>query len=212
MTVEQGVALAIALASLAAVPSLSVFVVVTQTLHGGRWSGVMTALGIVLADLLYVLFALGGWAILVKVLGQWILGLRLIGALYLIVIGVGLLRSQERFSGREAAPTVGGNVRGWSSLATGFFLTLGDQKAILFYLGFFPAFVNIKQLSQGEFLGILGITAIAVGGVKVLYVFGAEHARVWLGDRVQRGMNYWAGGVMLGVGLWLLAQCVGLLS
>ena len=49
---------------------------------------------------------------------------------------------------------------------TGLLVTLGDQKAILFYLGFFPAFVNLAALSLADTSLILAVATVAVGGPK----------------------------------------------
>jgi len=48
-------------------------------------------------------------------------------------------------------------------------ITLGDQKAILFYLGFFPAFLDLVAMSALDTAVILLVTTVAVGGVKLAY-------------------------------------------
>ena len=54
---------------------------------------------------------------------------------------------------------------------TGTSLTLADQKAILFYFGFFPACINLSALSVPDVLIITGITAVASEGSKLVYVY-----------------------------------------
>ena len=42
---------------------------------------------------------------------------------------------------------------------TGTSLTLSDQKAILLYLGFFPAFISLSALSVPDAMIIIGVMA-----------------------------------------------------
>jgi threonine/homoserine/homoserine lactone efflux protein len=67
-----------------------------------------------------------------------------------------------------------------SSFTSGLLLTLGDQKAILFYLGFFPAFVDLDTVTLADVLLICLITLVTVGGVKLLYA--------WLVSRAGRAL------------------------
>ena len=54
---------------------------------------------------------------------------------------------------------------------TGTSLTLSDQKAILFYLGFFPAFISLSALSVPDAMINIGVMAVAPGGAKPVYVY-----------------------------------------
>ena len=67
-----------------------------------------------------------------------------------------------------------------SSFSSGLLLTLGDQKAIFFYLGFFPAFVDLDSVTFIDILVICLITLVTVGGVKLLYA--------WLVSRAGRAL------------------------
>ena len=54
---------------------------------------------------------------------------------------------------------------------TGMSITLADQKAILLYFGFFPAFISLSALSVPDVLIIIGITAVAPGGARLIHVY-----------------------------------------
>jgi threonine/homoserine/homoserine lactone efflux protein len=85
-------------------------------------------------------------------------------------------------------------------------ITLGDQKATLFYLGFFPAFVDISEISSLDTIIIVAITTVAVGGVKLGYAILADRARLLISSRMRQGMNIAAGCVMIAVGVFLLTK------
>ena len=55
-------------------------------------------------------------------------------------------------------------------------MTLADHKAILFYMGFFPAWLELSELTITDTGVIFLVTFIAVGGVKCGYAFLAATA------------------------------------
>ena len=92
---------------------------------------------------------------------------------------------------------------------TGLMITLGDQKAILFYLGFFPAFIDLSRMTAADTLIIIVIATIGVGGAKLVYAYLADRARVMLNDSgAARGLNLLAAGIMIAVGIVLLLKTV----
>lgn len=189
-----------AMAVLAAVPSVSVLAVTARAAALGFAHGVYTTLGIVAGDIVFILIAVLGLAVLAETFGDWFFLVRYAGGLYLIFIGVVLWRSAP--SQREHA---GESITGspLASVLVGLFITLGDQKAILFYLGFFPAFIDLAALSVLD-VGLVMLTAtVTLVGVKLVYAGLAARAGLRLGPAAGRWMNRLAGGVMVVVGLWL---------
>jgi threonine/homoserine/homoserine lactone efflux protein len=102
----------------------------------------------------------------------------------------------------------------WSSFWMGLLITLADQKATLFYLGFFPAFVDMTKITRLDTGIIIAIAIVAVGGVKVIYAAIAARAGLLVGDvlkeplrdRLTKYLNFLAGCVMVAVGLFLLLK------
>jgi len=188
---------------LAAMPSTSVMLVVARSATAGVANGLAAVLGIVLGDLVYVALALLGLAAVAELLGSLFMLVRYMGALYLLWLGFRLLRSgKDSRSAPHASATSGGLL---ASLLTGFFLTLGDVKAILFYASLFPLFIDASRLSGADIGIILAITCLSVGGVKGCYVFAANCiASMSANTRLQGITRKLAGGLMLGAGGYLL--------
>jgi len=181
-----------AMVVLAALPSLSVLVVVARAAAGGWRHGVAAAAGIVLGDLVLMSIALVGVAAVTQALGPWYGVLNLLAAAYLAWMGVKLWRASGAGAAPEAVPT---SLAG--SLAAGWLLTLGDQKAVLFYLAFFPAFLDLGALTAAD-LGVVAlITIVAVGGTKCLYALLAAQVRQRLRPGYGRGLQRGAGGVLV---------------
>lgn len=194
MSVGSALALLLALAALAALPSASVMLVVARSAALGRSHGAAVAAGIVAADLLFILVAVFGLALLLEWLGPWFVLVHVLAAGWLVWLGVSLWRSAA--GSVDGAAVRGGESR-VGSLVAGFTLTLADQKAVLFYLAFLPAFLDLERLTASDLALLAVITVLAVGGVKLAYALLAERAARRLGAAGSRHLARVAAGVML---------------
>ena len=186
----------------ALVPSVSVLAVTTRSAAHGFSHGALTALGIVTGDLIFILIAIYGLALLAAALGDHFDLIRYIGGAYLIWLGFAFWHSRPA---QAAARSSAASAR--SSFLTGLLITLADQKAILFYLGFFPAFVDLATLTLADTGIILAVAAFAVGAPKLLYAWLAERAgRLLHSKRMTRMLQAVAGTTLIGVGLVLIAR------
>jgi len=190
---------------LAIVPSVSVLAVTARAAAFGFTHGLFTALGIVVADILFILVAVYGLALIADMMGEQFRFIQFIGAAYLIWLGISLWRADAYSRRCESI-----RQSSWSSsFLTGFLITLGDQKAIFFYLGFFPAFIDLSTMTPLDTLIIVLIAIVGVGGAKLVYAFLADRASVMFKDsHALRGMNVLAAGIMIAVGIALLLKAL----
>ncbi|MBD2016626.1 LysE family translocator [Microcoleus sp. FACHB-53] len=202
MTFSSIVALFSAMVVLAAIPSVSVLAVSTRSATSGFIHGIFTSLGIVLGDIIFIIIAIWGLSLLAETMGSLFVLIKYLGGAYLILLGIGLCRS--KFKDIKTEEIVKSSLM--SSFLTGLFITLGDQKATLFYLGFFPAFLDISKISYFDTGLIIAITTVAVGGVKLGYAFMADKARLLISSPIRKGMNMAAGCVMISVGVFLVTK------
>lgn len=192
------------MACLAALPSSSVALVVVHSAAANLRSGLAVSLGIVAGDLLFATLAVVGMTTLAEALGSLFILLRYCAAAYLLWLGVGLIRSATSDASKSEFP-VARTLHG--SFLAGFLLTLGDVKAILFYASLFPAFVDLANLSAGDMAIIMVITALAVGGVKVVYAVAAQRVALTVGrSKWKKPAQMATGGLMLGAGGYLVAK------
>lgn len=201
MTLSLGNALALftAMLVLAAVPSVSVLAVTARAASGGFRQGTWVTLGIVTADTLFIVLAIFGLHAFASTLGpahQW---LRILAAVYLLWLAWRLWRAASRPVAPEQR-----RMAARSAFMSGLLLTLGDQKAVLFYLGFFPAFIDLARLTWVDALVVVLIAAVAVGGVKLIYAGAAARAGRTLSAGFGAGLNRLASLVLLVVALILL--------
>lgn len=191
--------------ALAAIPSTSVGLVVTRSATLGVANGIAVAAGIVMGDLIFVLLAVLGLSVVAETLGGVFHLIRFLGGIYLIWLGIHLFRSANkadiaREQGREAGKLL-------ASYLAGLLLTLGDIKAILFYVSLFPASIDIESLKPTDMGIIVLITIAAVGSVKITYAFMATKiARLPRRQTVVTGMRRIAGGFMIAAGGFMIAK------
>ena len=191
------------MALLALVPSSSVALVVARSATVGFKHGAAVALGIVMGDLVFVFLAISGLAVLADVMGGFFLVLKYLAGLYLICLGISLVRTRRSIRiplGRAATSLP-------ASLLSGLLITLGDVKAIFFYASLFPLFVDLTALGAADLLIIVLVTLVAVGGVKLSYACVASRLILLVrGRKPGRAVELTAGGLMLGAGTYLMVK------
>jgi len=230
MSIIEISSLFIIMLALAAMPSTSVVLVVARSATHGFADGAAVSAGIVCGDLVFILLTLTGLAVLAEVMGSLFLLVKYIAAAYLIWLGISLLRSRHErtaelpcaqlavasgASDREASGTTGSLLNGYLA---GLLLTLGDIKAMFFYLSLLPTFVDLEALHMRDLLVICLLTMVSVGGVKLVYAYMAtalvKRASLQtsgripgrLSGRLSKPLSLMAGGSVLGAGCYLLVK------
>jgi threonine/homoserine/homoserine lactone efflux protein len=194
------VALFAALLLLALVPGTSVLVVSSRAATAGFRQGAWAALGIVAADLFFILLALFGLSVVAWMSGTLLTLLRVLLGFLIFRAGYRKFRDAGRPPLPAALPVT---MRSAASFAMGFLLTLVDVKAAVFYFGFLQAFVKVGALSLPDLLAVLGTAILAVGGAKLGYAFAAAKLNTWIGPRLGRNLVRAGGVLMMGVGVFL---------
>jgi threonine/homoserine/homoserine lactone efflux protein len=188
---------------LATIPGASALLVSARSATSGFAHGAATTIGIVTGDIIFIAIAVFGLSALANALGDSFTMVKYLGGIYLLWMGAHLCwsRSAPQNSGesKQVALT--------SSFLSGLLITLADQKAVLFYLGFFPVFIDFSRLSNVD-IGILVVTAsFAVAIPKLIYAYFADKTRVAApGTNLARWLNPAAGFVMIAVGIFLLVK------
>lgn len=202
MTLAAALSLFLAMALLAAAPSVSVMAVSARAAAFGFSHGLAATLGIVVGDLVFIVLAIFGLALLAELMGELFFLVLLAGGVYLFVLAASLWRAGAH-EGTADAPL---EATWLSSFMAGLLITLADQKAIVFYLGFFPAFLDLATLTLADALLVMLLATVAVGGVKLVYALAASRLRVFAGGAMVRVINRGAAAVLMLAGLWLLLR------
>lgn len=202
MTLSNIVSLFTAMVILAAIPSLSVLTVTTRAATYGFIHGVFTTIGIVTGDIIFILIAIWGLSFLSETMGSLFVLIKYLGGTYLVWLGISLCRSKAQEI--KADQPVKSSL--FSSFVTGLVITLGDQKATLFYLGFLPAFLDISKISYLDTIAVILVATLAVGGVKLMYALMADKVSAIASSKTKTRINLVAGCVMIAVGIFVIAK------
>ena len=197
MTLISTLALAGAMLILAITPGPGVFATVARSLASGMKHSSFVVLGIVTGDLVFLLFAIFGLATIAEHLHGLFVFIKYVGAAYLIYLGVKLYLSKPDKVQVDAAADLS-----WkSNFIAGLFITLGNPKVILFYLGFLPAFVDLAALRGLDIVVIATVVSLVLGLTMLAYAYTASKARYFFQNpRSQRWINRSSGCAMITTG------------
>jgi len=184
---------------LAASPGPGVFATIARALASGFRPTIAVIWGIVLGDVIFLLFAAFGLSMVAKALGNLFFIVKICGGAYLIWLGVKIwLKKPESVTADQDLNTASR----WGNFATGLVITLSNPKVILFYCGFLPTFLDLSALAYTDLVVVVIIITIVLSGVLGTYGFLASRARRWFTNQQSvRRLNRAAGGVMVATGV-----------
>jgi threonine/homoserine/homoserine lactone efflux protein len=193
-------------------PGADMAMVSRSVFLGGRGAAFATTLGIAAGCMLWALASAAGVAAILAASETAYDALRLVGAAYLVWLGVQSLLAAWRGHGDEAlaepVPAAPGRT---SSLRRpfrqGLLTNLFNPKIALFYTTFLPQFIrpgdpvlllSIAMATVHIVLGIVWLTA---------YAWLLDHAvEAFLGSRVRRALDSVTGAVLVGLGIRVAAD------
>ncbi|MEP2285967.1 MAG: LysE family translocator [Nitratireductor sp.] len=153
---------------------------------------------------LHMVLTVLGLAQLLAALGPWTEALKLVGAAYLVWLGIQSWRApydpMDENSGPSSRPTTD------LLLRRGFLISVTNPKTLAFYAAFFPQFVSPDTSATPQLI-ILAVTFIAVSTISDgAYAIGAGALAPWLTSRRAQTIRNKASGAVLalaGLGLAL---------
>src|SRR5688500_11682433 len=128
---------------LAVTPGPGIFYVAARTLAGGRTEGIASSFGTGLGGMVHVLAGSLGVSAIVLASAELFTALKLVGAAYLVWIGLRTLQAARRdalaiLAGGTAAPPVGAR----RAFREGVLVEALNPKTAAFFLAFVPQFVD----------------------------------------------------------------------
>jgi threonine/homoserine/homoserine lactone efflux protein len=199
LTIYSAIGFSAAMLVLAASPGPGVFATIARALASGFRPSLAVICGIVLGDVIFLLFAAFGLSMVARVLGNLFFIVKICGGAYLIWLGVKIWLKKPQSVATSQNLKVHSQ---WGNLATGLVITLSNPKVILFYCGFLPTFLDLSVLAFTDLIIVVAIIAIVLGGVLGTYGYLASRARKMFTNRqAVRRLNRAAGGVMVATGV-----------
>jgi threonine/homoserine/homoserine lactone efflux protein len=199
---------------LAITPGPGIFYVAARTLAGGRAEGIASSVGTGIGGMVHVVAGALGVSALVLASAEWFTALKLVGAAYLVWLGIRTIITARRdresvLEGGAVAPPVGAA----RAFREGVLVEALNPKTAAFFLAFVPQFVDVAAGSVALQFVVLGFTSVVLNtlGDLVAVVLAwrirqGAAARPNLISRLRQSSG-WA-MVALGVGLSLARRPV----
>jgi leucine efflux protein len=185
-----------------ALPGPGTFALLTSTAKGGVRGGAAATAGLILGDQVLLWLAVAGVAALLAANPVLFKGVQYLGAAYLVWIGLRLVFAQPG----SASPI---RIEPHHYARQAFFITLLNPKAIVFYMAFFPLFIDPAQHRGAVTFAAMAATIAFITAVYCLTLAVFAHA---LSSRLRAhaGLGRWlerlAGIFLVGFGIRLGTQ------
>jgi len=158
-----------------AIPGPGNLALITSTSKGGLAGGLMATLGVIVGDQVLMWMAVAGVAAVLANYPAAFAAIQWMGAAYLAWLGWKMLSAKA-----GDAPVLNIRPRQFFQQALG--ITLLNPKAIVFYMAFFPLFVDPKT-----HLGVIsfGVMAATIAALTFLYGLGMTLLTHYLAERMR---------------------------
>jgi threonine/homoserine/homoserine lactone efflux protein len=166
---------------------------------GGLKAAMISTLGIAFGDQLLILMALGGLAAILEeapLIFRWV---EMSGAAYLVYLGLSLMRHSEEIQ-KESVMALK------DSFTQSLGITLLNPKAIIFYMAFFPLFIDKgRQIDVQTWAILAGTIALLtlLYGVFLLLILRVVSRRLQEMRSFKKYMSNTLGVLFIGLGIKL---------
>lgn len=175
-----------------AIPGPGNLALLTSTAKGGLRGGLAATLGVIAGDQVLMWAAVAGVAAVLATQPEFFQAMQWLGAAYLSYIGYKMWTTKE-----GDAPVI--NITVGHYFRQSLWITLLNPKAIMFYMAFFPLFID-PQAHAGFFT--FGVMAVTVAALTFLYGLIVCVLAQRLSTRLQQ--RPWIGRVLQKIGGGLL--------
>jgi threonine/homoserine/homoserine lactone efflux protein len=191
---------AIAAFGVLVIPGPAVLYIVTRSIHHGRAAGLVSVLGVATGSLVHVVAAALGMSALLMSSALAFRTVKLLGAAYLIWLGIRTLAGRDD----DDVPEGSEAVQLSRAYGQGVVVNILNPKTALFFLAFLPQFVDPTTGAAAPQMLMLGAVFVALGCLSDgTYALVASRLGEWLRSRptFARNRRYLSGGAYLTLGV-----------
>ena len=202
MTLELWLAFVAASAIVLIIPGPTILTVISYSVTHGKRANVALVAGVALGDSTALVASLVGLGALLAASATWFTVVKWIGGLYLLYLGVKLLRSGVALPEPGAAPPIQSM---WRLFANTYAVTALNPKSVVFFVAFLPHFIDASADVTRQ-LWIVAVTFVVLASINAaLYaVFASAARRLLVSPAAQRRFNVVGGSLLSAAGLWAL--------
>ncbi|MHC4221542.1 MAG: LysE family translocator [Planctomycetota bacterium] len=202
MNIDLWLAFAIASTILLIIPGPTILTVISYSVSHGYRAKLPLIIAVALGDSTALALSLLGLGALLAESAFWFQVVKWVGGLYLIYLGILLLRAGIKPS--EIQPETG-YASSWKLFINTYLVTALNPKGIVFFVAFLPLFID-ASLDVTPQLWMLALTFVALATFNAtLYAVFAGKARQLLSStKTQRVFNFTGGSLLSVAGFWAL--------
>lgn len=154
-------------------PGPGVAAVIARGLAHGMKGSAAFILGFMLGDLVWFGLAATGLAALARTAAMLFIAIKWVGVAYLLYLAWKLWTAPAT----RVDVQDDGRAHGWRAFVASFTLTLGNPKAILFFLALLPTVIDLASMNLLRFLEISAVMCVVLPTVLFVYALLAAKAR-----------------------------------
>ena len=208
MSIESSLTFFLAIFIFGITPGPGVFAILARALTQGAVKCWMLAFGMTISDILYLIAACLGLAVVAERWQGVFDGIKIVGALYLFYLAWLMFRAPAINDLAQDVKSVNAKQSKHVlllSFVQGFLISISNPKVILFYIAFLPGFMDITHLSHLDISIAVVLQGIALMLGLMLIAFSAHKARLLFSkESTVKIINRSASFIMACAGLFLL--------
>lgn len=173
MTLSTIATYSFALFIVALIPGPGITALIARALGTTFSESLAMAVGISLGDVVFLTAVVLGLSVVAEAFGFVFLIIKYVGAAYLVWMAykiwtAGIVRTDVKAASGASA---------LQALASGLFVTLGNPKAMLFYLALVPTIVDITRVTFSDYVILIVVSLAVLLAVTIPYIALAAKAR-----------------------------------
>lgn len=202
MAIESWFAFVVASTVLLVIPGPTILAVISYSVSHGPRANIPLVAAVALGDSTALFASLVGLGALLAVSAFWFTVVKVVGGLYLLYLGIRLIRAGFSPTEMSESPPDSSRLRLFTNT---YLVTALNPKGIVFFMAFLPQFITPGENGMLQ-MWLLAITFVALATINAtLYtVFASSARRLLFSTKAQRRFNF-AGGALLSLaGVWAL--------
>ena len=187
-----------------AIPGPTILLVLSYSISQGRSATLPLVAGVALGDSVAITLSLIGLGTLLATSALLFTVIKWLGGLYLIYLGISLLRGAGRPLDIGSGEVARSSPR--KLFGNAFVVTALNPKSIVFFIAMLPQFISASH-PAGPQLWILGITFVVLAtiGAASYALFATSLRRFLRAPRARQAYGWLGGGLLCTAGAWALS-------
>lgn len=199
MNIEIWLTFVVAVITFCLIPGPTALLVIAQAMKNGKGSGVPMAVGVVFGCLTTMILSFAGLGAVLVTSSTLFLLFKWLGVVYLVFLGFKTFFEEPIDIEIDDNPVRLSNKK---LLVSTYIVTALNPKSIIFFIAFFPQFIDIKASFSNQMLILVPTFVTILGSSILLYslfseIIGAKIKSI----QARKKMNRIAGSSMIGAGL-----------